>query len=156
MSFAAIGDHVNFTGEYHNSIDPKGRASIPAKFRDVLAQQGDERLVVTKNLEGGLTAYPLPLWQEIEEKVRNSANSPQKQAMIRTLIAPKAECTFDKQGRIQIPQSLRTHAVLEKDIVVVGLFEKIEIYSQARYAEVMLKSGELLQADSQAVANMGF
>lgn len=147
---------MNFAGEYHNTIDPKGRASIPARFREALAQQGDERLVITKNLDGGLTAYPVPLWQQIEEKVRSAPNTPGKTAMIRMMIAPKAECSFDQQGRIQVPQSLRTYAGLEKDIVVVGLFEKIEIYSQLKFAEVTQKSGELLQADPQAVADMGF
>lgn len=147
---------MNFTGEYHNSIDPKGRASIPARFRELLVQQGDDRLVVTKNLEGGLSAYPPALWAQIEKNVQDQPNSQRKTAMIRMLIAPKAECSFDPQGRIQIPQSLRTHAGLEKDIVVVGLFEKIEIYSQLKFAEVTQKSGELLQSDLQSVADMGF
>ena len=147
---------LNFTGEYHNTIDTKGRASIPARFREVLNDCGDECLVVTKNMEGGLTAYPQSEWSRILENVRNAPNSPNKTAMIRNLISPGVECTFDKQGRIQVPQSLRTHAGLEKDIVVVGLFEKIEIFSQVKYAEVTQKSGELLLADSQAVADMGF
>ncbi len=147
---------MNFTGEYHNTIDPKGRASIPARFREMLAQQGEERLVVTKNTDGGLTAYPQALWQQVLENVRKSPNGELKKAMTRHMISPAEECGFDKQGRIQIPQALRTHAGLEKDIVVVGLFEKIEIYSQATFAEVTLKSAELLQADPQAVADMGF
>ncbi len=147
---------MNFTGEYHNSIDPKGRASIPARFREMLAQQGEERLVVTKNLDGGLTAYPPPIWHQAQEKVRNAPNSQAKTAIIRHMIAPAEECGFDKQGRIQVPQSLRTYAGLEKDIVVVGLFEKIEIYSQARFHEVSMSSAELLKADPQAVADMGF
>jgi MraZ protein len=147
---------VNFTGEYHNTIDPKGRASIPARFRELLAQQGEERLVVTKNLEGGLTAYPLAMWNEVQENVRKSPNSPLKTAMTRHMISPAEECGFDKQGRIQVPQSLRTYAGLEKDIVVVGLFEKIEIFSQAKFDEVTLRSAELLQGDPQAVADMGF
>ncbi|MBE0597347.1 MAG: division/cell wall cluster transcriptional repressor MraZ [Desulfuromonadales bacterium] len=147
---------MNFSGEYLNSIDAKGRASIPARFRDALAQQGDERLVVTKNLEGGLTAYPPPLWEQIRTNMENAPPTPKKNAMIRLLITPATECPFDKQGRIQLPQSLRSYAAVEKDIVVLGMFDKIEIYSQARYDEVMLRSGELLQADLQAVASMGF
>jgi len=148
---------MNFQGEYNNSIDPKGRASIPARFREVLsASYGDERLVVTKNLENGLTAYPLTSWNGIVERVHKSEPSPQKNAAIRLMIAPAAECTFDKQGRIQIPHALRSFAGLEKEIVVVGLFEKIEIYSQTKYAEVTRKSEELLQAAPQAVSELGF
>lgn len=148
---------MNFQGEYNNTIDPKGRASIPARFRETLsASFGDERLVVTKNLENGLTAYPLSSWNEIVERVHQSPPSQEKSAVIRLMIAPAAECTFDKQGRIQIPQALRTFAALEKEIVVVGLFEKIEIYSQLKYAEVTRKSEELLQTASQVVSGLGF
>lgn len=157
VSFGAKEGRMHFQGEYNNSIDPKGRASIPARFRDVLDSAfGDERLVVTKNLENGLTAYPLSSWGEIVERVQKSAPSQEKNAVIRLMIAPAAECVFDKQGRIQIPQALRTFAALEKEIVVVGLFEKIEIYSQARYAEVTRKSEELLQVAPQVVSGLGF
>ena len=148
---------MNFQGEYNNSIDPKGRASVPARFREVLGTvYGDERLVVTKNLENGLTAYPLSSWNEIVENVQKSAPSQEKNAVTRLMIAPAEECTFDKQGRIQIPQALRIFASLEKEIVVVGLFEKIEIYSQLKYAEVTRKSEELLKAVPQVVSGMGF
>jgi MraZ protein len=148
---------MNFQGEYNNSIDPKGRASIPARFREVLGTvYGDERLVVTKNLENGLTAYPLSSWNEIVEKVQKSAPSQEKNALTRLMIAPAAECTFDKQGRIQVPHALRSFAGLEKEIVVVGLFEKIEIYSQSKYAEVTRKSEELLQSAPQIVSGLGF
>jgi len=148
---------MNFQGEYNNSIDPKGRASIPARFREVLAATyGDERLVVTKNLENGLSAYPLSRWQEIVERVEKSAPSQEKNAVTRLMIAPAAECSFDKQGRIQVPHALRTYAALEKEIVVVGLFEKIEIYSQVKYAEVTRKSEELLQGAPQVVSDLGF
>lgn len=148
---------MSFQGEYINTIDPKGRASIPARFRETLVNAyRDERVVVTKNLEDGLSVYPVSSWAQIKEKVERSPASPQKQAAIRTIVAPAAECSFDKQGRIQIPQSLRTYAELEKEIVVVGLFDKIEIYSQARHAEVSRRSQALLQADPQAVADFGF
>jgi len=148
---------MSFQGEYINTIDPKGRASIPARFREILASAyGEECVVVTKNLEDGLTAYPLPVWNQIKQKVEQSPASPQKLAAIRTIVAPAAECPFDKQGRIQIPQSLRSFAGLEKELVVVGLFDKIEIYSQVRYAEVSRRSQALLQADPQVVADFGF
>ena len=146
-----------FQGEFKNSIDPKGRASIPAKFREVLNEvYGDDRLIVTKNLEDGLTAYPPSSWKTIVQKVKEAPNGPTKNSAIRLMIAPSAECTFDKNGRIQLPLALRTEAGLEKDVVVVGMFEKIEIYSHARYAEVTRKSKEILQSDEQAFAEMGF
>jgi MraZ protein len=147
---------MSFQGEYHNSIDPKGRASIPARFRELLAQQGEECVMLTKNLLGGLTAYPLPHWHQIVEGVRQRPASPEKDSAIRYYIAPAVECSFDRQGRIQIPQSLRTHAAMEKEIVVVGMFEKIELYSQGRYDQVMNSSGDVLRSDARLVAEMGF
>jgi len=62
---------MKFRGEFNNSIDPKGRASIPARFREVLNSEfDDEALVVTKNLEGGLSAYPVSAWQKIIDQVQ--------------------------------------------------------------------------------------
>lgn len=147
---------MNFQGEFHNTIDPKGRASIPARFREQLTQQGGECVVVTKNLEGGLTAYPAAHWQTVVEDVRRRPASPEKDSATRFFIAPAVDCVFDKQGRIQIPQSLRTFAALEKEVVVLGMFEKIEIYSQSRYAQVTSNSGDLLRNDARLVAEMGF
>jgi MraZ protein len=145
-----------FQGEFNNSIDPKGRASIPAKFRDVLVDAyGDESLMVTKNVEGGLSAYPLSSWAKIVERVQQSLPGPEKNATIRLIIAPAAECGFDKQGRVLIPPALRSHAGLEKEIVVVGMFDKIDLYSQIRYAEVTRRSEDLLQNNPGFVAGVG-
>ncbi|MFA5515068.1 MAG: division/cell wall cluster transcriptional repressor MraZ [Desulfuromonadales bacterium] len=148
---------MSFQGEYINTIDPKGRASIPARFREaLLGAYGDERVMVTKNLDNGLSVYPLSSWSGIMERVEKSPAGPTKKAVIMTMIAPAAECAFDKQGRIQIPLSLRTYAELEKEIVIVGLFEKIDIYSQLRHAAVNRQLQALLQAEPQAVADLGF
>lgn len=148
---------MNFQGEYINLIDPKGRASIPARFRDVLIQTyGDDRLVVTKNTDQGLTAYPVSRWTQILESVQSHPASPEKTAAIRLIVSPAQECSFDKQGRIQIPQALRSHAGLEKEVVVVGLFDKIEIFSQSRYDAVTRSSEALLQGNQQAVTDLGF
>lgn len=148
---------MNFQGEYINLIDPKGRASIPARFRETLnAAYGDDRLMVTKNLDQGLTAYPLSRWPQILKNVENSPAGPIKTAAIRLIVAPAQECAFDKQGRIQIPLALRSQAGLEKEIVVVGLFDKIEIFSQSRYDQVTRGSESLLQENPQDVADMGF
>lgn len=148
---------MNFQGEYINLIDPKGRASIPARFRETLnTAYGDDRLVVTKNIDQGLTAYPMSRWAQILENVQNFPAGQRKSAAIRLMISPAQECTFDKQGRIQIPMALRSHAGLEKEIVVVGLFDKIEIFSQARYDQVTRSSESLLQENPQDVADMGF
>lgn len=148
---------MNFQGEYINLIDPKGRASIPSRFRETLnGAYGDDRLVVTKNSDGGLTAYPFSRWPQLVENVKNLPAGELKTNTIRLLVSPAQECTFDKQGRIQIPLSLRSHASLTKEIVVVGLFDKIEIFNQSRYDQVTLKSESFLQENLQGMADLGF
>lgn len=145
-----------FQGEFNNLIDPKGRASIPAKFRDVLVDSyGDEQLMITKNFEGGLSAYPVSSWRKIVSRIQETPASQEKNATIRLMVAPATECPFDKQGRILIPPALRAHAGLEKEIVVVGMFEKIDLYSQAKYAEVTRQSEALLQGNPDFVASVG-
>ena len=148
---------MDFQGEYIILIDPKGRASIPSRLRETLNRvYGDDRLVVTKNHDKGLTAYPLSRWPQLVENVKGQPAGENKASMIRLLVSPAQECTFDKQGRIQIPLSLRTHADLTKEIVVVGLFDKIEIFSQSHYERVTQKSESFLQDNPQAMADMGF
>jgi MraZ protein len=148
---------MTFQGEFNNSVDPKGRASIPAKFRDVLATvYGDECLVVTKNWEGGLSAYPLSRWGELLGNVEKYPAGERKNAILRVLIAPAVECGFDKQGRILIPESLRTYAGLQKDIAVIGMADRIEIYSQAMHDDVTRSSVEVIKNDPQDISGMGF
>lgn len=148
---------MDFQGEYINLIDPKGRASIPSRLRETLNRvYGDDRLVVTKNSDGGLTAYPLSRWPQLVENVKSQPAGKTKTAIIRLLVSPAQECTFDKQGRIQIPLSLRSHADLTKEIVVVGHFDKIEIFNQSRYDQVTHNSESFLQDNPQEMADMGF
>ncbi len=145
-----------FQGEFNNSIDPKGRASIPARFREILKGTfGDERLVVTKRRDA-LVAYPLPEWNAILERVQDMRGGTVKDDILRTRVAPAAECSFDRQGRIQLPQSLRTYAALEKEVVVVGMFNKIEIWSQLRHAEETRASEDRLNTAQEVLAETGF
>ena len=146
-----------FQGEFNNSIDPKGRLSIPARFRDLLTEKfGGERLMVTKNQEDGISAYPLSQWEELVHNVDALGPGPQKTAVMRLIIAPAVECGFDKQGRVLIPEALRSHAGLQKDVVVVGMDTKIDIYSQSRHDEVTRKAMDYILENPQSVADLGF
>jgi MraZ protein len=149
---------MSFQGEFINTIDPKGRASIPVKFREALSSvYGDESLVVTKK-SGGLLAYPPSEWRKIEENVRQMPPGQVRDDTYRVLINPAQECGFDKQGRIQLPQSLRVYAALdrERDMVVVGIINKIEIWSQARHEEMTRTSEARLNEQAQVLAGLGF
>ena len=116
-----------FIGEYQHSLDLKGRAFLPSKFRNNLG----EAFVVTKGLDSCLFVYPLEEWQTLEQKLRSlPLTSKDARAFIRFFFAGAAECEADKQGRFLIPANLREYAGLDKDIVVIGVSTRVEIWSK--------------------------
>lgn len=125
-----------FRGRFEHQIDAKGRLSIPSKFREVLTKKYDETLIVT-NFDGALWGYPVPEWQAIEEKV---AALPQFKPEVKTLqrffISAASECPIDGQGRILIPPSLRDYAGLKRDVVLVGITRRIEIWAREKWIGV--------------------
>ena len=121
-----------FMGEYNHIIDAKGRLIIPAKFREVL---GDE-FVVTKGLDGCLFVYHNDEWNRFAEKLATlpltNANA---RKFTRFFLAGATTCEVDKQGRILLPAVLREFASLEKEVVLVGVSKRIEIWDKSRWAE---------------------
>jgi MraZ protein len=151
-----MGVNMKFKGQFNVSIDLKGRISIPAPFRDELQQiYSSEGLVVTLH-KNGLVAYPPARWDEICANVLAMAPGALREANLRNRIAPAKECSFNAQGRIQIPQSLREHAGLDKDAVVIGMFEKIEIWSQQAHEQIAAESESLLDSNAPGQAELGF
>lgn len=150
---------MNFQGVYNNSIDPKGRASIPARFREQLTvDQPDDSLVVTQH-KGGLVAYPRQDWEQVEAKVEGLPPGQQKDDLYLALISPATPCSFDKQGRIQLSQSHRDYAGLDseiREIVVVGVSRKIMIWSKARHAEIRAQAESRIEENPQLLADLGF
>ncbi|MCI8515017.1 MAG: division/cell wall cluster transcriptional repressor MraZ [Lachnospiraceae bacterium] len=122
-----------FMGEYDHTIDGKGRLIVPAKFRD---QLGDE-FVVTKGLDGCLFIYDNTEWAKLEEKIINLPLSNQNaRKFSRLLLAGATLCEVDKQGRILLPAVLRKHANLEKDVALVGVGSRIEIWNKTAWDEM--------------------
>lgn len=116
-----------FLGEYQNSIDAKGRAIIPAKFREELG----ESFVITKGLETCLFIYPMSQWEKFQEKIADlPLTSKESRAFVRRFFAGAVECGLDKQGRVNIPQHLREHAKIDKELVTIGVNERIEIWAK--------------------------
>lgn len=121
-----------FMGEYRHTVDSKGRLIIPAKFRDELGPQ----FVITRGMDGCLFGYPLTEWNNLEEKLRQlPLTKKNARAFVRFFYSAATECEFDKQGRINIPKTLRTHAALNKKCVVVGVSNRFEIWSEERWDE---------------------
>lgn len=121
-----------FMGEYNHTVDAKGRLIVPAKFRE---QLGDE-FVVTKGLDGCLFVYTLEEWHNIEEKFRNvPMTSKDARKFSRFFFAGAASCEVDKQGRILLPPVLREYAEIQKDVVLVGVLNRVEIWDKTRWQE---------------------
>ncbi len=144
-----------FRGRFEHTIDPKGRVSIPSKFREILTKKYDERLVVT-NFDGCLVAYPYEEWAQLEEKASSlSMVKKETRAFMRFFYSSAIECTLDKQGRILIPQTLREYADLEKEVVLAGQLRKIEIWSKKRWGEEIVKAHENFDQISDVISEFG-
>ena len=116
-----------FIGEYQHTIDPKGRIIVPARFREGLG----ERFVVTKGLDNCLFVYPNEEWSNLEKKLRSlPLTNKDARAFIRFFFAGAAECEIDKQGRILIPPNLREYAKLDKEVVSIGVANRVELWSK--------------------------
>lgn len=119
-----------FKGRYEHLIDGKGRLSIPSRFRDTLAERYDSRLVVT-TYDNCLIAYPLAEWLKLEEKISTLPEfKKDTRAFLRFFYSSASDCAIDRLGRILLPQTLRDYAKLEKEVVLIGAFRHMEIWSK--------------------------
>ncbi|MDA7025974.1 division/cell wall cluster transcriptional repressor MraZ [Bacillus sp. CLL-7-23] len=116
-----------FMGEYQHTIDTKGRMIVPAKFREGLGEQ----FVLTRGLDQCLFGYPMSEWKLIEEKLKAlPLTKKDARAFTRFFFSGATECELDKQGRINIASSLLSYAKLEKECVVIGVSNRIELWSK--------------------------
>ena len=144
-----------FRGRFEYTIDPKGRVSIPVKFRELLSEKDDDRLILT-SFDRCLVAYPWEEWRVLEDKVGSlSMVKKEAKAFQRFFLSGAMECPIDKLGRILIPPTLRAYAQLEKNVVFAGLVKKFEIWSRERWAEEIVRSQENFEGISEALAELG-
>lgn len=127
-----------FMGEYHHSIDVKGRLIIPSKLRDELG----ENFIVTRGLDGCLFLYPKEHWDSIINKYKELPDTKDKRQFLRIFLSGATTCEYDKQGRINIPRPLIDYAALEKDCIIIGSLEKLEIWSKERWEEFISANEE--------------
>ena len=114
-------------GEYHHNIDEKNRLIIPSKFRYELG----EKFIVTRGLDGCLFVYPLNEWDKITNQLNTlSFTKKDARAFSRFFLSGATECEFDRQGRINIPTPLITYASLKKECVIIGVNDRLEIWSK--------------------------
>ena len=121
-----------FMGEYNHIIDAKGRLIIPARFRELLG----EEFILTKGLDGCLSIYPMDAWEAFETKLRAlPLTNKNARTFTRFFVAGATNCELERQGRILVPQTLREFAGLEKEVVLTGNLDRIEIWSKEKWSE---------------------
>ena len=123
-----------FRGSFEHSVDSKGRVSVPSRFREILAERYEGKLVLTMDHDKCVMAYPLEEWERWESKIKAL---PQTQKGVRdymrNIFSNAAECDLDKQGRILIPPALREGARISKAVLIVGMLDKMEIWDKAAW-----------------------
>lgn len=138
-----------FRGVFEHQIDAKGRTSLPAKMRDVLVGNYDERLILTTALDACLHAYPVREWEQLEAALaKRNPMEPGVKTLMRLYVAPAQEVPVDKLGRVLIPNALRAHAQLEKDLVWAGMVKVIEIWSSAGWTRAQQDARTEAEADA--------
>lgn len=128
-----------FMGEYQHNLDAKGRIIVPAKFRDGLG----EKFVLTRGLDQCLFVYPLEEWKILENKLKQlPLTKKDARKFTRFFLSGASECEIDKQGRINIAAPLIEYAKLHKECVIIGVSNRIEIWSKEIWEEYFAQSEE--------------
>jgi MraZ protein len=121
-----------FIGEYQHSIDPKKRLAIPSRFRTDLKN----KVVITRGLDKCLFVYPMKVWSGLAEKLGNlPVGESGTRSFIRLMLAGAIDAEVDKQGRILIPDYLKDYAELSKNVVIAGLYNRLEIWDEKKWGE---------------------
>lgn len=115
-----------FMGEFHQRLDEKGRVTIPVKMRNDLGND----FIVTRGLDGCIFIYPKEEWQRIITKYKELPNTKETRTFLRAFLSCANEMNMDKQGRINIAAPLIEWASLNKDVVIIGVNERLEVWSK--------------------------
>ena len=142
-----------FMGEYSHTIDTKGRLINPSKFREELG----ETFVVTKGLDGCLFVFSDEEWKAFEIKLKSlPLTNKNARQFARFFVAGATPCELDKQGRILLPATLREFAGLEKDVVLTGMLNRIEIWSKEKWNENNSLDDVAMDEIAEQMTDLGF
>jgi len=141
-----------FMGEYKHNMDKKGRVIIPASFRDDLS----EEFVMTRGLDNCLFVYPKNEWKKLENKLTSlPITNKSSRTFVRFFFSGATECTFDKQGRISIPKNLRDYADLDKETVIIGLANRIEIWADEKWDGYLAEAEDSYEEIAEQMEELG-
>ena len=146
-----------FTGKHYNSLDPKGRLIVPASFREILSSNHSSKLILTNEVfDCCLCAYPVEEWQKLIDKVNQMPQTSDAiKYFMRRVIGSAVECEIDKQGRVLVSSALRIDAGLNSDVVLLGLGNRIEIWSKNEFEGVADPSKIDKQSFKEEFTNLG-
>lgn len=139
-------------GEYNHSLDAKGRVILPADFR---SEMGDS-FIITKGLDSCLFIYPQSEWEQLSVKLRQlPLAKTEARAFVRFFFAGARQVELDKQGRFLIPATLRQHAALKKDAVLIGVSNRIEVWSKDEWLKYNEEITPSVSAIAETLAELG-
>lgn len=150
-----------FRGQYEHTMDAKGRVSLPARYREVLAEMDPDgsnadRVILTRTFDKSLELYPVDRWTAFEEKVRSLPQfEPSVKQLMRVYVAGAVECSLDSHGRLLIPQPMRQWGGLEREVVWVGQLDKAQLWAKNRWDAAVEDALEDAEALQQKVAEFG-
>ncbi len=141
-----------FMGEFNHSVDEKGRLIMPAKFREGLGLN----FVITKGLDNCLFVYPKAEWQNLEAKLKSlPVTNTSARAFSRFFFSGATEAELDKQGRVLLPPNLRDYSKLDRDVVVIGVSNRVEIWSKAEWERYIQQADESFEEIAEKIVDLG-
>ena len=142
-----------FMGEYQHSLDDKGRVTIPAKFRELLGTS----FVATRGLDSCIFVYPMAEWEIMEQKLKSlPLMKSDARAFSRFFFSGATECQWDKQGRVNLPPNLRQHAKLDKDCMILGVSNRVEIWNKELWEQYFGQSEDSFNEIAEKLVDFNF
>jgi len=139
-------------GEYKHNLDAKGRVAIPAKFREILVSGA----IITRGLDKCLFVFKTNEWEVLVQKLLSlplsQANS---RAFVRLMLSGASNVDFDVQGRILIPEYLRNYASLKKQVIITGLYSRMEIWDKDEWENYKRKTESASDEIAERLNNLG-
>lgn len=147
---------IGFLGEYEVTIDPKGRFLLPAKFKEQLPEDGNSVFVINRGIEKCLSLYPIQNWQPLFEKISKMNDFKTKvRKFKRAFLNGATKVELDSASRLLVPTALREYAGLGKDVVLVSMGKRIEIWDVSKYKNQLFESysQQEFENDTEEVMN---
>jgi len=141
-----------FIGEYSHSIDPKKRLAVPVKFRVGLKNKA----VVTRGLDKCLFIYPMKVWEEIAGKLGTlPVGEASTRSFIRLMLSGAVDVDVDKQGRVLVPDYLKTYAGLKKQVVITGVYNRLEVWDEDKWRKYKNNSEKNTDEIAEQLGKLG-